>query len=113
MTLMAVSSLTEIKYPLLSVVVPGGCSQVLHGVHAFRARPPSQGDPKMNNVRIAMLGSGFVATYYMDGLANVNGHEVVANFSRTPQRAKEFAERWFIPDPSSDLQKLIERGSPS
>ena len=29
-------------------------------------------------VRIAMLGSGFVAEFYMQGLANVNGHQVVA-----------------------------------
>ena len=27
-------------------------------------------------VRIAMLGSGFVAEFYMQGLANVNGQQV-------------------------------------
>ncbi len=45
----------------------------------------------MSNVRIAMLGSGFVAEFYMQGLANVNGQEVVANYSRDKKRAKAFA----------------------
>ena len=36
-------------------------------------------------VRIAMLGSGFVAEFYMQGLANVNGQQVVLNYSRTPK----------------------------
>jgi predicted dehydrogenase len=63
----------------------------------------------MNNVRIAMLGSGFVADFYMQGLANVNGHEVVANYSRHPERAQEFARRWSIPEPSTDLEQLIQR----
>jgi hypothetical protein len=44
------------------------------------------------NVRIAMLGSGFVAEFYMQGLANVNGQAVAVNYSRTAKRAKEFAK---------------------
>jgi predicted dehydrogenase len=63
----------------------------------------------MSNVRIAMLGSGFVADFYMQGLANVNGHEVVANYSRDPERAREFARRWSIPEPFADLEELIAR----
>jgi predicted dehydrogenase len=56
-----------------------------------------------------MLGSGFVAEFYMQGLANVNGHEVVANYSRSPKRARAFAARWSIPEPVTDLAKLIAR----
>jgi len=63
----------------------------------------------MSNVTIAILGSGFVADFYMQGLANVNGHEVVANYSRDPGRAQDFARRWSIPEPSSHLEKLIGR----
>ena len=63
----------------------------------------------MNNVRIAMLGSGFVADFYMQGLANVNGQEVVANYSRDLERAREFAGRWSIPDASANLDQLIAR----
>ncbi|HEX5411155.1 MAG TPA: Gfo/Idh/MocA family oxidoreductase [Terriglobia bacterium] len=63
----------------------------------------------MNNVRIAMLGSGFVAEFYLQGLANINGQQVVANFSRNRARAKEFAGRWSIPESTSSLDQLIAR----
>ncbi len=63
----------------------------------------------MNNVRIAMLGSGFVAGFYLQGLANVNGQEVIANYSRNRRRAKSFAARWSIPQPTTDLDELIAR----
>jgi predicted dehydrogenase len=63
----------------------------------------------MNNVRIAMLGSGFVAEFYMQGLANVSGHEVVANYSRDQKRAKEFSDRWSIPEFTTDIDSLVAR----
>ena len=49
----------------------------------------------MKIIRICMLGSGFVANFYMEGLRNVNGQEVVLNFSHpddTVNRAEEFAK---------------------
>lgn len=58
-------------------------------------------------VRIAMLGSGFVAEFYMQGLANVNGQRVVLNYSRTAERAAAFARRWNIPEDSTDLDAII------
>jgi predicted dehydrogenase len=67
----------------------------------------------MNNstvpVRIAMLGSGFVAGFYMQGLADVPGQVVAANYSRSPQRARQFAAQWNIPHPSTQLDELIAR----
>src|SRR5690348_11202039 len=63
----------------------------------------------MSDVSIAMLGSGFVAEFYMQGLANVHGHRVVANYSRDRARAKDFAQRWSIPESTDDLAKLIGR----
>jgi len=63
----------------------------------------------MNNVRIAMLGSGFVADFYLQGLDNVNGQQVTVNFSRTRRRAKRFAKRWSIPESTTDLAELIAR----
>ncbi|MEP6914643.1 MAG: Gfo/Idh/MocA family oxidoreductase [Acidobacteriota bacterium] len=56
-----------------------------------------------------MLGSGFVAGFYMQGLANVRGHTVVANFSRNRDRARQFATEWAIPEPTVDCDKLIRR----
>ncbi len=63
----------------------------------------------MNKVRVAMLGSGFVAGFYMHGLANVNGQQVVANYSRDPARARAFSEEWSIPEFTTDLESLISR----
>src|SRR5215470_592768 len=62
-----------------------------------------------NNVRIVMLGSGFVAGFYMQALANVGGQEVVANYSRKKDHARKFAEEWLIPQPTTELGRLIER----
>ena len=56
-----------------------------------------------------MLGSGFVADFYMQGLSNVNGHEVVVNYSRNLDRASAFAHRWSISESSADLTHLIGR----
>lgn len=61
----------------------------------------------MAPVRIAMLGSGFVAEFYMQGLANVAGHEVVLNYSRTPKRAKAFAARWGIPRSATGFAEAL------
>ncbi|HEX2647819.1 MAG TPA: Gfo/Idh/MocA family oxidoreductase [Candidatus Dormibacteraeota bacterium] len=47
----------------------------------------------MRTVRIGMLGSGFVADFYMDGLRDIPGTEVVANYSRSDERAKEFGRK--------------------
>ncbi len=44
-------------------------------------------------VKIGLLGSGFVADFYMDGLRDVPGTQVVANYSRSEERAKEFGHR--------------------
>ena len=63
----------------------------------------------MNDVSIALLGSGFVAEFYMQGLANVHGHKVVMNYSRDETRAKNFAERWSIARWTTDLPKLLKR----
>jgi len=56
-----------------------------------------------------MLGSGFVAEFYMQGLANVHQHTVAVNYSRDGGRAKGFGERWSIPESTTDLGRLIER----
>jgi predicted dehydrogenase len=61
------------------------------------------------SVRLAMLGSGFVAEFYMLGLADVAGHEVVLNVSRDRKRAQTFAARWKIPEWSTSIGDAIAR----
>jgi predicted dehydrogenase len=56
-----------------------------------------------------MIGSGFVAEFYMQGLANVNGHTVQACYSRDESKAAAFAARWAIGSWSSDLDSFLER----
>ena len=54
-------------------------------------------------VRIAILGSGFVSTFYMHGLREVPGQEVVVNYSLSAERAQAFARQWGIPAWTTDL----------
>jgi predicted dehydrogenase len=63
----------------------------------------------MKDVRIAMLGSGFVAGFYMQGLANVAGQQVLVNYSRSPRRARAFSRLWGVPDCSMDLREVVAR----
>jgi predicted dehydrogenase len=63
----------------------------------------------MKTVKIAMLGSGFVADFYMLGLRDVNGQEVVVNYSRKRRRAHDFAKIWNIPEHSTNLKQVIAR----
>lgn len=63
----------------------------------------------MKTVRIAMLGSGFVADFYMQGLADVAGQEVVVAYNPRRASAERFAGRWSIPECSDDLDALIAR----
>jgi predicted dehydrogenase len=63
----------------------------------------------MKTVNIAMLGSGFVAEFYMQGLANVNGQQVVLNYSRSSRRARAFGSRWGIPEQTTKLDQAIAR----
>ena len=61
----------------------------------------------MRDIKVAILGSGFVAEFYLQGLANVTGQRVVANYSRSLERARAFAERWSIPKYTNKLDDLI------
>jgi len=56
-----------------------------------------------------MLGSGFVADFYMQGLADVNHQQVVVNYSRSAKRARDFARRWSVPAHSTSLTEVVSR----
>src|SRR5256885_15236604 len=75
------------------------------------APPPhcvGRSDESMNHrvVHIGMLGSGFVADFYMDGLRDVPGTEVVANYSRSEERAREFGRRYDVPRQYTTVEDL-------
>jgi len=60
-------------------------------------------------VRIGLLGSGFVGMFYMQGLQDVPQAAVVANYSRSMERARAFAERWQIPHPADTIDTVTSR----
>lgn len=60
-------------------------------------------------VNIGILGCGFVATFYLQGLAEVPDARVVAVAGRDSARARAFADRWGIPDATGDMEALAAR----
>ena len=57
-------------------------------------------------MNLGLLGSGFVAEFYMDGLRDVPGAAVVANYSRSAERAEELGRRHDIPRQYTDVAEL-------
>src|SRR5919107_2948302 len=57
-------------------------------------------------VGLGLLGSGFVADFYMDGLRDVTGARAVANYSRSSERADEFGRRRGISRQYTDVDEL-------
>jgi predicted dehydrogenase len=57
-------------------------------------------------VNLGLLGSGFVAEFYMDGLRDVPGAHVVANYSRSAERAEDFGRRHEVPRQYTEVEAL-------
>lgn len=57
-------------------------------------------------VRIGVLGCGFVATFYMQGLAEVPDQQVVAVYGRDRAKAQAFAARWGIARATDDMEAV-------
>src|SRR5918998_2447304 len=57
-------------------------------------------------VGLGLLGSGFVADFYMDGLRDVTGARAVANYSRSAERAEEFGRRRGIPKQYTEVEAI-------
>lgn len=58
-------------------------------------------------VNIAILGSGFVSQFYMNGLKDVPDQRVLVNYSQTAERARAFAERWAIPHSTTSMEEAV------
>jgi predicted dehydrogenase len=58
--------------------------------------------------KISMLGSGFIGMFYTKTLHSGRGRDRVhVVYSRTPERAREFAKEWDVPKATSDLAEAI------
>ncbi len=60
-------------------------------------------------IRIGLLGCGFVANFYMNGLRDVPDQKVIIAYSQTEERAKAFAREWEIPNWTTDMSKVVEK----
>ncbi|PYV30633.1 MAG: hypothetical protein DMG22_19740 [Acidobacteria bacterium] len=60
-------------------------------------------------VRIGVLGAGFVAEFYLQGLRDVPGQEVSLVYSRGEASAQKFSRRWAIGEGTTDLDRAIAR----
>jgi predicted dehydrogenase len=59
-------------------------------------------------VNLGLIGSGFVADFYMDGLRDVPGARVVANYSRSEERARDFGECHDVPRQYTEIERLCD-----
>lgn len=60
-------------------------------------------------VRIGLIGSGFVSNFYLQGLRDVPNWEIPVVASTTEERARRFAEKWGIPEWTTDVEGVIRR----
>src|SRR5215207_10163015 len=63
-------------------------------------------DARPGTVRYGILGSGFVADFYADGLRDVPIARAVANYSRSDERGRAFAARRGIERTYTDMAEL-------
>jgi predicted dehydrogenase len=61
------------------------------------------------DVRLAFLGSGFVANFYMLGLRDLTGYELKVVCSPNEEHAKAFAKKWGFAEHSTDTEKTVKR----
>jgi predicted dehydrogenase len=71
--------------------------------------PSGMGGSEAMTVRIGLVGSGFVATFYMQGLAEVPNQEVRVVCATNPAHAQRFADTWSIPEATADVDALLAR----
>ena len=57
-------------------------------------------------IRVGILGSGFISDSYADSLLDVRTAELAGNYSRSAERAAEFAKRWGSPAHYSSMEEL-------
>jgi predicted dehydrogenase len=66
---------------------------------------PAQARP----VRLAILGAGFVADFYLRALQHVRGHEVVVVMARSPEKGRALADRYGIAEVAGTVADVVSR----
>jgi predicted dehydrogenase len=60
-------------------------------------------------IRVGILGSGFISDSYADSILDVRTAVLAGNYSRSAERAAEFAERWSSPFHTTSMDELCAR----
>lgn len=60
-------------------------------------------------VRIAILGAGFVADFYLRALRHVRGQEVVVVMARSAEKGRALADRHGVPDVATSVADVVAR----
>lgn len=60
-------------------------------------------------IRLGLLGGGFVANFYLQGLKDVPGQEVVVVCSKREDHSEVFAKKWEIKEWTDNLDEVITR----
>ncbi len=63
----------------------------------------------MEKVRVGVIGSGFIGNIHVDGLKHCPDAEIAAVASKTPGKARKFADARGIPDAYEDYRQLLAR----
>lgn len=63
----------------------------------------------MEKVRVGVIGSGFIGNIHVDGLQHVREADIVAVASKTPGKARSFADERGIPDAYENYQDILKR----
>lgn len=60
-------------------------------------------------VRIAILGAGFVADFYLRALQSIRGHDVVVLMARSAEKGRALADRYGVPEVATSVGEVVAR----
>ncbi|MGB3588172.1 MAG: Gfo/Idh/MocA family oxidoreductase, partial [Tunicatimonas sp.] len=62
-----------------------------------------------NTHHICLLGTGLIGDFYVASLYQHRGREVIQSvYSRSEDRAKQFASKWKIPTTYTDIHQAVQ-----
>ena len=63
----------------------------------------------MSNVNVALIGAGYISDYHARGLKLIDDVEIKVVAALPLDSAKEFAEKYYIPEATDDVQSIVSR----
>lgn len=63
----------------------------------------------MEKIRVGVIGTGFIGSIHVRAFEHVPDADVVAAASKTPGKARKFADEYGIPDAYDDYHELLKR----